>query len=324
MNTLKVIKILAITSFMGLFTDLCHAQVYPNRTIRVIVPLSPGGGTDLVVRTVSQQMAEQLGMSVIVENRPGGGTVIGTEAIARSAPDGYTLGAAAAELSINPSLRKLPYDANKDFTYITQLTSGQFFLSTHPSVPVKTVRQFIALAKARPGEMTYGSSGPGSANHLAGVLLQQLANIKLIHVPYKSGGQANTALLSGEVDFLFSNTASAIPHVKSGRIRAVATTGNSRSSIAPDIPTIAESGIPQFDVRGFYLLFGPAGISQAIVARLNAEAVKALKAPAVRSRLDQFGAEPVGSSPEACKEMVAAEIAKWEPVVRSSGARIDR
>lgn len=323
MNARNMIGMLVLAGLVA-FTSWSQAQNYPNRAIRVIVPLGPGGGTDLVTRIVSQQVSEQLGSQLVVENRPGGGTVIGTEAIARVAPDGYTLGAAAAELSINPSLRKLPYDTVKDFTCITQMTSGQYFLSTHPSVPVKTVKQFVALAKSRPGEVTYGSSGPGSANQLAGVLLQQLAKIKLLHVPYKSGGLANTALLSGEVDFLFSNTASAIPHVRSGRIRAIATTGLSRSPIAPDVPTVSESGIPQFDVRGFYLLLGPAGIPQAIVTKLNGEVVKALKVPAVKNRLDQLGAEPVGSSPEECSGLVRSEITKWEPVVRESGAKVDR
>jgi tripartite-type tricarboxylate transporter receptor subunit TctC len=324
MGTCNVVRMLALVGLAGISVSLCHAQNYPSRTIRVIVPLSPGGGTDLVVRMASQQLSEQLGVAVIVDNRPGGGTVIGTEAIAKAAPDGYTLGGAAAELSINPSLRKLPYDTNKDFSCITQLTSGQYFLSTHPSVPVKSIRQFIVLAKSRPGEMTYGSSGPGSANHLAGVLLQQLTGIKLIHVPYKSGGHANTALLSGEIDFLFSNTASAIPHINSGRIRAIATTGRNRSSIAPDVPTVAESGVPQFDVRGFYLMLAPAGTPQAIVTKLNAELVKALNVPAIKNRLEQLGAEPVGGTPGACNQLITAEIAKWEPVVRESGAKVDR
>ncbi len=323
MNARNMFGMLALAALAG-FTSWSNAQNYPNRPIRVIVPLGPGGGTDLVTRLVSQQLSVQLGSPIVVENRPGGGTVIGTEAIARAAPDGYTLGAAAAELSINPNLRKLPYDTARDFTCITQMTSGQFFLSTHPSVPVKTVRQFIALAKSRPGEITYGSSGPGSANQLAGVLLQQLAKIKLLHVPYKSGGLANTALLSGEVDFLFSNTASAIPHVRSGRIRAIATTGRNRSPIAPDVPTVSESGVPQFDVRGFYLLLGPAGIPQPIVTKLNGEVVKALKVAAVKNRLDQFGAEPVGSAPDACSDLIRSEIAKWEPVVKESGAKVDR
>lgn len=324
MNARNMIGMLVALTGLAGFTTWCNAQNYPNRAIRVIVPLAPGGGTDLVTRIVSQQLSELLASPIIVENRPGGGTVIGTEAIARAAPDGYTLGAAAAELSINPNLRKLPYDTARDFTCITQMTSGQFFLSTHPSVPVKTVKQFVALAKSRPGEITYGSSGPGSANQLAGVLLQQLAKIKLLHVPYKSGGLANTALLSGEVDFLFSNTASAIPHVRSGRIRAIATTGLNRSPIAPEVPTVSESGVPQFDVRGFYLLLGPAGIPQPIVAKLNDGVVKALKVPAVKNRLDQLGAEPVGSAPEACSELIRSEIAKWEPVVKASGAKVDR
>lgn len=323
MNTDKPVQGLLLAVLACFCVSLCHAQNYPSRTIRVIVPLAPGGGTDLVVRTVSRQLSEQLGVSVIVDNRPGAGTVIGTEAIARAAPDGYTLGAAAAELSINPGLRKLPYDTLKDFSYISQLTSGQFFLSTHPSVPVKTIRQFVALAKSRPSQMTFGSSGPGSANHLAGMLFQQLTDTKLIHVPYKGGGPANSALLGGEIDFMFSNTASVIPHVKSGRVRAIAATGQNRSPIAPDVPTIAESGVPGFVVTGFYLLMAPAGTPQPIISKLNGELVKALQAPAVRTRLDEFGAEPVGSSAEACTEFIKSEIAKWAPVLKESGAKAD-
>jgi tripartite-type tricarboxylate transporter receptor subunit TctC len=230
----------------------------------------------------------------------------------------------AAEFTINPSMRKkLPYDTIKDFACISQITSGQFFLSTHPSVPVKTVQQFVGLAKSRPGQLTFGSSGLGSANHLAGMLFQQLTGTKLIHVPYKGGGLANSALLGGETDFMFSNTASAIPFVKSGRLRAIATTGTRRSSVAPEIPTIAESGIPGFVVTGFYLLVARAGTPRSIVNLLSSEISKALEASIVKTRLAEYGAEAVGSSPEACTEFVVSEIAKWAPVVKASGAATD-
>lgn len=326
MNTDRVVRMLTVVGLSGLAwisTISCHAQNYPTRTIRIVVPLAPGGGTDLVTRVVSQKLSEQLGVSIIVDNRAGGGTVIGTEFFSRAASDGYTLSVASAEFSINPSLRKLPYDTLRDFTCITQMTSGQFFLSTHPSVPVKNIKQFIALAKSRPAQITFGSSGPGSANHLAGMWFQQLTGTKLIHVPYKGGGPANSALLGGETDFMFSNTASAIPHVKSGRLRAIATTGSNRSPVAPDVPTVAESGVPQFVVTGFYLLLARAGTPRPIVATLNAETAKALGAPAVKTRLAEFGAEPVGSSPEACADLISSEIAKWAPVVKASGAAAD-
>jgi tripartite-type tricarboxylate transporter receptor subunit TctC len=322
MLKLKVVRVLAAGSFglACMYVTPCLAQSYPSKTVRVVVPLSPGGGTDLVVRLVTQKMSEQMGTSIIVDNRPGGGTVIGTEVVSRAVPDGYVLGAAAPELVINPTLRKLPYDTVRDFSCITQLTSGQYFLSTHPSVPVTNVQQFIALARSRPGQITYGSSGPGSANHLAGMLLQQLTGTKLIHVPYKGGGPANAALLSGETDFMFSNMASAIGHVKAGRLRAIASTGSRRSPLAPQVPTIAESGIPQFVVTGFYLLLAPAGTPASVIAKLNAESAKALEAAAIKQRLGELGQEPVGSSPEACAALITSEIAKWAPLVKASGA----
>jgi tripartite-type tricarboxylate transporter receptor subunit TctC len=307
-------------SLLSLPAAMAGAQTYPAKPVRIIVPLAPGGGTDIVVRLVTQKMSEQLGTPFLVDNRPGAGTVIGTEYVSRAAPDGYVLGAAAPELVINPTLRKLPYDTIRDFSCVTQLTAGQYFLSTHPSVPVKSVQQFVALAKSRPGEITYGSSGRGSANHLAGMWLQQLTGTKLIHVPYKGGGPANAALLSGETDFMFSNTASAIGHVKAGRLRAIASTGSRRSNLAPDVPTVAESGIPQFVVTGFYLLLAPARTPPAIIEKLNAEAAKALAVPAVRKRLAELGQEPVGSPPEACSALIKSEIAKWAPLVKASGA----
>jgi len=299
------------------------AQNYPGRPVRIIVPLAPGGGTDLVTRLFATKLAEQTGGSFIVDNRAGGGTVIGTEFVARSAPDGYTLGAQAPEFTINPSLRRLPYDTLKDFSCIAQMTSGQYFLSTHPSVPVRTVKQLVALARSRPGQLTFGSSGVGSANHLSGMLLQQMTGTRLVHVPYRSGGLANAALLSGETDFMVSNTASAIPHIKAGRLRGIATTGPKRSPAAPDIPTVAESGVPGYVVTGFYLLIGRAGIPQGIVSALNAGIARAQESPEVKTRLAELGAEPAGVSPEACAEFVRSEIAKWAPVVKASGATAD-
>jgi tripartite-type tricarboxylate transporter receptor subunit TctC len=307
-----------------MFIGAAQAQSYPARPIRIVVPLAPGGGTDLVTRVVAQRLGEQLGQSVIVDNRGGGGTVIGTELVARAPADGYTLGTMPAEFTINPSMKKhLPYDTIGDFSCVVQMTSGQYLLSTHPSVPVKTVQQLLALARSRPGQLTFGSSGPGSANHLAGMLFQQLTGTKLIHVPYKSGGQANSALLGGQTDFMFSNTASVISHVRAGRLRAIAATGPRRSPVAPDVPTMMESGVPKFVVTGFYLLIARAGTPQNVVSLLNAEVRKALEAPAVKARLDEFGAEPAGASPEACNDFVRAEIAKWAPVVKASGAASD-
>ena len=290
----------------------------------MIVALGPGGGTDVTGRIVSQKLSEQMGVPVVVENRPGAGTVIGTEVAAKAAPDGYTLVTASPELSINPSLQaKLPYDTLRDFAAISQLTTGQYFLSTHPSVPVRTVKDLIALAKAKSGRVTYGSSGNGSANHLGGVLFQNMTGTRLVHVPYKSAAQAATALMSGEIDLMISSTTAAINPIKSGRLRAIAVTGPKRLSLTPEVPTVSESGVPGFEVTGWYMMLAPAGVPRDIIARLNSEIVKAVHSPAVKDRFAALGTEPVGSSAEACGEFLRAEIAKWTKVVRASGAKAD-
>ena len=307
-----------------LLSGAVNAQTYPNRPLRMMVAVGAGGGTDVTARIVSQKLAEQLGVPVVVENRPGAGTVIGTEIVAKSAPDGYTLMTASPEISINPSLQaKLPYDTLKEITTITQLTTGQYFLSTHPSVPVKNVKDLIALAKARPGRVTYGSSGSGSANHMGGVLFQSMTGTSLVHVPYKSAGQSATALMSGETDFMISSTTAAMTPIKTGRLRAIAVTGSRRLALTPEIPTVAESGVPGFELTGWYMMLAPAGVPREIIARLNSELVKAVHTPQVKERFAALGTEPVGNSAEACGEFLRAEIAKWTKVVRASGAKAD-
>jgi tripartite-type tricarboxylate transporter receptor subunit TctC len=272
---------------------------------------------------IAQKLSEQMGVNIIVDNRPGAGTVIGTEYFSKAAPDGYTLMTVAPEFSINPSLRKLPYDPIKDFIMVTQLTSGQYFLTTHPTVPVKTPQQFLALAKSRPGQITFGSSGTGSANHLAGVLFQHMTGTKMIHVPYKSAAPAGAALIGGEIDYMFSNVASAIAHVRSGRLRAVAVTGEKRSPVTPEIPTITESAVPGFVVTGFYILLAPAGTPREIANKVNAEAVRALQSADMKDRLSALGLEPVGSAPDAAAAFIKAEIAKWAPVIKAAGMKAD-
>ncbi|MBC7778924.1 MAG: tripartite tricarboxylate transporter substrate binding protein [Proteobacteria bacterium] len=308
---------------LAIGSSLAWAQAYPAKPIRMIVPISAGGGTDAMGRLIAQRLGDQMGVSIFVDNRPGAGTVIGTELVARAAPDGYTLMTVAPEFVINPGLRKLPYDPIKDFTVITQLTSGQYYLSTHPSVPVKTTREFIALAKARPGQVTFGSSGNGSANHLAGVLFQHMTGTRLVHVPYKGAGPAGAALIGGQIDFMFSNIASAIPYVKAGKLRVIAATGDKRSAVSPEVPTVAESGVPGFVVTGFYLLMAPAGIPREVLSRLHAESVKALQSATFKETLASLGLDPVGTSPEQASAFVQAEIAKWGPVIKAAGAQTD-
>jgi tripartite-type tricarboxylate transporter receptor subunit TctC len=299
------------------------AQTYPAKPIRIVVPIAPGGSTDMVGRLMGQRLSEQMGVPVYIDNRPGAGATIGSELVAKAPADGYTLLTIAVEFTINPNLRKLPYDPIRDFACVTQMTSSQYFLSTHPAVPVKNVQQFIALARSRPGEVTFGSSGPGSANHLAGVLFQQMTKTKLVHVPYKSAGQAGVALMSGEIDFMFSNVASAIAQVRAGKLRAIATTGPKRTPVAPEVPTLDEGALPGYIVTGFHLLFVPGATPPDILARLNAEAVKALQMPATRERLASLGLEPVGGSSAECARLVKADIERWAPVVKAGGARPD-
>lgn len=299
------------------------AQTYPSKAIRVVVPIGPGGSTDMVGRLMAQRLSEQMGVPMYVENRPGAGAVIGTELVAKAPADGYTLLTIAVEFTINPNLRKLPYDPIRDFTCVAQLTTSQYFLSTHPAVPVKSVQQFIGLAKARPGQVTFGSSGPGSANHLAGILFQQMTGTKLVHVPYKSAGQAGVALMSGEIDFMFSNVASVIAQVRAGRVRAIATTGPKRTPVAPDVPTLTEGALPGFVVTGFHLLFVPGATPPEVVAKLNAESVKILESAAMKERLGSLGLEAAGGSPADCARLVKSDIERWGPVVKAGGAKPD-
>jgi tripartite-type tricarboxylate transporter receptor subunit TctC len=317
----RVGVVLCLLSVAGI--GVAHAQTYPAKTVRMIVPIAPGGGTDTIGRLISQRLAEQMNTTIIVENRAGAGSVIGSEVVAKAPPDGYTLMTVAVEFTINPSLRKLPYDPIKDFTCIAQLTSGQYFLSTHPAVPVKTAKQFIALARSRPGQISFASSGPGRANHLAGVLFQQMTGTKLIHVPYKSSGQASIAVIGGEVDFIFSNVASVITQVRAGKVRAIATTGAARSPVAPDVPTLNESAVPGYVVTGFYLLMAPGATPPEIIAKLNSETAKAIASPQIRERLSGLGLEPGGGSPADCAKLVREDVARWAPVVKAGGATPD-
>ena len=300
------------------------AQGYPNRAIRMVVPFAPGGGTDTNARIVSQKLSEQLGVAVVVDNRPGAGSMLGTEIVTRAAPDGYTLLTVSPELTINPSLQpKIPYDALKDLAPVSQSVSSQYVLSTHPSVPVKSLKEFIALAKARPGQLNYGSSGVGSANHLAGVLFQGMTGTKLVHIPFKGAGPATIALMGGDIDFMFSSTTAAVAQVKLGRLRAIAVTGPQRFSEMPDIPTVSEAALPGFVITGWFGVLAPAGTPREIINLLSAEIVKVVQHPAVRERFASLGTVPVGNSPEEFAAFLRAEIEKWSWVVKASGARPD-
>jgi tripartite-type tricarboxylate transporter receptor subunit TctC len=288
----------------------------------MVVPFAPGGSTDANARIVSQKLSERLGVSVVVDNRPGGASMLGTELVVRAAPNGYTLLAVAPELTINPSLQpQVPYDALKDLAPISQTASSQFVLSTHPSVPIKSLKELIALAKARPGQLNYGSSGNGSANHLAGVLFQGMTGTSLVHIPFKGGAPATIALMGGEIDFMFTSTSAVVRQIKAGKLRAIAVTGAQRFSEMPNIPTVSEAGVPGFEVTGWYGVLAPAGTPREIVSKLSAEIVKVVQDSAVRERFASLGTVPVGSSPEEFAAFLHAETEKWSRVVKASGAR---
>ncbi len=300
---------------------MCVAQ-YPERPVRVIVPFAPGGGTDITARLISQRLAESFGQTFIVDNRPGAGSMLGTEIAARATPDGYTLLVVSPEFTVNPSLQpKVPYDALRDFAPVMRITLGQYILAVRPNVPATSVKTLIAYAKANPNVLSYGSSGPGSANHLSGELFKSMAGIDMVHVPYKGSGPSTTAFLAGDVQVLFSSTTAIVPHIKSGRVRALAVTGPRRSPMAPEIPTVSESGLSGFEVTGWYGILVPAKTPPPIVARLNAEANRVL--PSLKERYAELGSETVGGTAREFADFLAQDVAKWAKVVKASGARPD-
>ena len=311
-------------SFHALPIDLLAAQSYPNRSIRMVVPSSPGGGLDINARIVSQRLADQLGVSVVVDNRAGASTMIGTEIAVKAPPDGYTLITVPMELSINPSLYpKIPYDALRDLAPIAQTGASQYALTTHPSVPVNSVKQLIALSKTRPGGLNFGNAGVGSPGHLSGLLLQAMTEIKLVYVTFKGAGPAVIGAMSGEVDLVVSSTASIVSQVKSGKLRAIAVTGLRRFSELPEIPTVSEAGVPGYVVNGWYGILAPAGTPRDIINKLNAEIAKVVQHPATKERYASVGVEPVTSSPQEFGAFLKSEIEKWSRVIKSAGVRLD-
>ena len=297
------------------------AQTYPARPLRIIVPQSAGGSTDLVARPLAKKFADALGQSVVVDNRPGAGSVIGTDLVAKAAPDGYTLLAVAASVTMSPSLYKLPFDPVRDLAPVSQLTALPNILVAHPSLPVNSVAEFIAYAKARPGQLNYGSSGVATGTHLSMELLMYMTGIRLTHVPYKGGSLNVNALIAGETQANFSTISTALPHVKSGRLRALAVSTAKRSTAAPEVPTLAESGVRDYDYSSWIGLLAPAKTPPAIIARLNAEAIKAIHSNEMKAILAVEASEPVGNSPAEFEAIVKTEVARWHKVVKAAGIK---
>ena len=300
-------------------------QSYPFKPVRFIVPFPPGGGNDLLARELAQHLSEPLGQPVVVDNRPGASTIIGTELAAKAPPDGHSIFMGNnSTLCINPNLyKKLPYDAVKDFAPVSLLASAPFVLLVHPALPVKSVKDLLALARAHPGELNYGSAGIGIATHLAGEMFNLLGNVKTVHIPYKGAGPAMSDLIAGHIQFTFNNVLTALPHVRSGRLRALAVTSKTRSAVLPDLPAVAESGMPGYEAGVWYAVLVPARTAPQIVNRLHGEFTRALQNPKVQERISGDGAQVIGSTPAVLGKTIEEDIARWEKVIRQAGLALD-
>jgi tripartite-type tricarboxylate transporter receptor subunit TctC len=300
------------------------AQDYPTRPVRFILPFPPGGGTDILGRLISDRLSAALGQPVVTENRGGAGGNVGAEAAAHSAPDGYTILLAAPSLAISPSLySKLNYDPVKDLAPISLVATVPNVMITHPSVPAQTLQEFIALARQKPGAMNFGSGGSGTSNHLAGELFNIVAGAKLVHVPYKGVNLAMNDVLSGRIHLVVIGVPAAAPHIKSGRLRALAIIAPQRAPALPDVPTVAEAGLANFEVTTWYGVFAPAGTPRPVISRLNSELVRIMHTPDMRERLAAMATEPRTSTPEDFAAYLQQEIAKWGDVVRKAGLKAD-
>ena len=295
-------------------------QPYPARPVRLVVPSAPGGGTDITARVMAPKLGEFLGQQVVVENRAGAGTMIGGEVVARAAPDGYTLLMGISTLAINPAMyKKVPYDALKDFAPITQAVSLPNILVTHPSLPVKTVKELIAFAKARPGQLQFASAGVGTNPHLAAELFLSMAGIRMLHVPYKGSGAGVIDVIAGHVPVMTPSILTGLPHAKAGRLRALGVTSARRAGGAPEVPTISEAGVPGYEAVQWFGVLAPAGTPRVVIERVHREAVRVLQAADVRERLQADGADPVASTPEEFAAFLRAETVKWAKVVKTVG-----
>ena len=300
------------------------SPAYPVKPVRLVVPYVPGGGTDLIARALAQKLGENLGQTVIVDNRGGAGGNLGMEYVAKSAPDGYTiLLGLTAQFAVNPGLYpKLPYDPLRDYAPITLLARNPYVLMVHPSLPSKSVKDFVALAKSRGGQLTFSSSGNGSGAHLAGEIMKTLARIDMLHIPYKGAGALLPDLIAGQVPVSFVTWGAGGPHVKSGRLRALGVTTAKRSPALPDLPAIAET-LAGYDVPVWYGIVAPAGTPKEIIARLNAEILRVLATPDFRQRIEVDALDPIGSTPEQLTDYIKTELVKWAKAVKDSGAKVD-
>ncbi|HYC46794.1 MAG TPA: tripartite tricarboxylate transporter substrate binding protein [Burkholderiales bacterium] len=317
----KVLAVSAVTFGAALVAQSAFAQGgYPSRPLRLIVPAAPGGGTDYTGRTIAQKLTEALGQTVVVENRPGGAGNIGVEIAARSNADGHTLVMPITSFPMNPHLyRKLPFDTVKDFAPIVLASVAPLYLVVNPSVPAKSVSDLIALAKAKPGQLNYANSGNGTSAHLAGELFKKMAGVDLVSIPYKGGGPAVIDLVAGRVHLYFSTIPAALAQVQAGKLRGLAVTSAKRVSLIPDVPTVAESGLPGFEIVGWFGIFAPAGTPKPVISRLNREINDVLRMPDIQKRFASQGLVPGGGSPEELGKFLRSEIAKWGALIKQIG-----
>ncbi len=325
MNKIKYLYLLAAVTAIAAPVTPALAQAFPGKSIRWILPYPPGGGSDTIARPFARKLSENIGQQVIVDNRGGAGGNIGMEAAARAAPDGYTVVMGlTAQLAVNPALfTKIPYDPIRDFEPIMLLANGGYLLVAHPSLPAKTVTDLIAIARKRPGELLYASSGNGSGGHLASELFNVMAGVRITHVPYKGGGQAMVDTVAGQTQLLFTPPISSAGHVESGRLRAIAISTTKRLSSMPKLPTIAESGVPGYDSGVWYAMLAPRGTPQNIIARLHEEFRKVLGDSAIRGFLTKSGVEPDGGTPDELSKYMRSELAKWAKVIKAANITVD-
>jgi len=316
-----------IASFAATLCAVCtgaaFGQAYPSKPIRIVAPFAPGGGTDLIARVAAQKMTESLGQQTVVDNRPGAGGVLGAELGAKAPPDGYTFTLIAGSYAVNPSLFKLNFDPVNDITAVIQLSQGPFLVVVHPSLPVKNIKELIALAKAKPGQLTFASSGAGSITQLATELFNDMAGIKMIHIPYKGTGPALTDTMAGQVQILFGSVGVTIPQLNSGRLRAIAVTTLKRIAALPDVPTIDESGVKGYSVVLWHGLIGPKGLPRPIVDRVNGDLNKALQTKEMQDRLAGDGVSAAGGTPEQFAALIKKDIEVWRGVVKKAGVKAE-
>ena len=306
------------TGVVPVYAAASPEQNYPNHALRIVVPFAAGGGTDILSRLLGAKLSEAWSQPAVIDNRPGGATVIGSELVAKSPADGYTILISTGNFTVNPAMfPRLPFDTARDFIPVSMLATAPNILVVHPSLPVKNVRELIAFAKTRPRQINYGSSGNGGTGHLSMEMLKQMASVDLVHIPYKGGGPALNAVLMGEVSVLFNNMIATVPHINSGRLRALGVTTKSRSPIAPEIPSIAESGLPSFEATGWFGAFVPAGTPDAVVQKLATEFARIVSLKEVRDVLTGQGAVPIGSSTREFAEFIRTDIERWRTMLKS-------